>query len=155
MSASQGAHFSIHPAKKENASDIKKLIFKSGLNPTALDWHNFYIAHDIDGNFIASGQIKSHFDGSMELASLAVKKNWRQQGIASALIIKLLELHPGEIYLMCQSSLGSLYEKYSFQAITESEMPKYFRRISKLAGVLENLRQQGESLLIMRRNGNS
>lgn len=155
MSASQGAHFSIHPATKENASDIKILILKSGLNPTALDWHNFYIAYDADGNFIASGQIKNHFDSSLELASLVVKKNWRKKGIGSALIEKLLENNPGEIYLMCQSCLGSLYEKYAFQTITESEMPKYFRRVSKLAGVIENLRKQGESLLIMRRNGNS
>jgi hypothetical protein len=32
------------------------------------------------------------------------------------------------------------------------EMPTYFRRVSKLAGVLENLSRAGESLLVMKRD---
>jgi len=155
MMASQGAIFTIRPARKENSLEIKQLVLTSGLNPTSLNWRNFYIAEDTEGKFIACGQVKAHVDGSLELASLAVKKSWRHKGVGSALIKKLLEIYPGELYLMCQSSLGSLYEKYGFQTISEAQMPKYFRRVSKLAGLLENLRKQGESLLIMRRNRNN
>lgn len=155
MTVSQETKFAIHKASQAQATDIKRLILQSSLNPTALDWHRFHIAKDKAGNFIGCGQVKGHADGSMELASLAVKKAWRGQGVATALIERLLAEHPGELYLMCQSSLGAMYEKHDFHKIDEAEMPKYFRRISKLAGVLDNLRKQGESLLIMRRLGRS
>ena len=155
MMASQGAIFTIQRAQKINVIKIKQLILKSGLNPTALNWRNFFIAKDTDGNFIACGQVKVHVDGTMEMASLAVKKDWHHKGVGSALVERLLEKYPIRLYLMCQSSLGSYYEKFGFQAIDEAEMPKYFRRVGKLAGVLKNLREDGETLLIMRRFGNS
>ena len=92
MKSSQGAIFTIHPAKKENALEIKQLILESALNPSSLNWRNFYIAQDANGKLIACGQVKAHVDGSMELASLVVKKPWRHTGVGSALIKKLLEI---------------------------------------------------------------
>ncbi|NJN43373.1 MAG: GNAT family N-acetyltransferase [Anaerolineae bacterium] len=85
------------------------------------------------GEVVGCGQIKPHADGSTELASIVVTPPWQGQGIARSIIEHLLETHHGDLYLMCQSSLGPLYEKFGFQAISEGEMPAYFRRIKHLA----------------------
>lgn len=87
----------------------------------------------------------------MELASIAVTSEWRGKGIARAIIEHLLAAQKGVLYLMCQSSLGPLYEKFGFAVIQEEQMPKYFRRVSKLAGMAELMRKQGETLLVMQR----
>lgn len=143
--------FSIQPAKSEHAAQIRDLVLGSGLNPTGLDWDHFLIALTPDGEFIGCGQIKPHVDGMQELASVAVAPKWRGRGVGSALIQALTDLDPGDLYLMCQSYLGPLYEKFGFHAISETEMPTYFRRVSKLGGVLANLAKAGEHLLVMRR----
>jgi N-acetylglutamate synthase-like GNAT family acetyltransferase len=143
--------FRIQAALEEHAAAIQRLVVASGINPTGLDWQRFLLAVDETGKLIGCGQIKPHSDGSQELASIAVEPAWRGRGIARALIEHLIAQADGTLYLMCQSSLGPLYEKFGFTRLAEEEMPKYFRRISKLAGVLEAVRAKGELLLIMRR----
>lgn len=143
--------FSIQSAKPEQASQIRSLVLRSGINPTGLNWERFLVALTPNGDFIGCGQIKPHSDGTRELASVAVEPKWRGRGVGRAIIESLLAYNPGDLYLMCQSNLGPLYEKFDFHTITEAEMPTYFRRVSKLAGVLSNLAKAGERLLIMRR----
>jgi N-acetylglutamate synthase-like GNAT family acetyltransferase len=145
------ASFHVHTATEAHAAAIQRLVLSSGINPTGLDWQRFLVALDETGKLIGCGQIKPHSDGSQELASIAVEPAWRGRGIARALIEHLIAQADGTLYLMCQSSLGPLYEKFGFTRLAEEEMPKYFRRISKLAGVLEAVRAKGELLLIMRR----
>jgi N-acetylglutamate synthase-like GNAT family acetyltransferase len=143
----------IRPATADQAAAIQQLVRSSGINPTSLDWRRFLIAINDEEALVGCGQIKPHADGSQELASIAVQPNWRGRGVARALIEALLKQQDGDLYLMCQSSLGLLYEKFGFATIGEDQMPTYFRRISKLAGVLAAVRSQGESLVIMRRSG--
>jgi len=143
--------FTIQKAEPEHTGQIRSLILHAGINPTALDWKRFLVALSPRGEFIGCGQIKPHADSTMELASIAVEPKWRGQGVARAIIDALLALYSGELYLMCQSSLGPLYEKFGFRSVEQEKMPTYFRRVSKLAGVLENLNKSGERLLVMRR----
>jgi hypothetical protein len=51
---------------------------------------------------------------------------------------------------MCESSLGPLYEKFGFRGITREEMPRYFQRISQLAGLVTTLARREERLLVMK-----
>lgn len=141
----------IQAATPEHSSAIRKLVVESGINPTGLDWQRFLVALAPDGEFVGCGQIKPHTDGSRELASIAVAPAWRGRGVAGELIEALLASQTSDLYLMCQSSLGSLYEKFGFRAIPQAQMPTYFRRVSKLAGVAANLRLVNETLLVMRR----
>ena len=144
--------FRIQPATAAHASQIRDLVLGSGLNPTGLDGDHFLVALTPDGEFIGCGQIKPHADGTNELASLAVEKEWRGRGVARSIIESLLRSHPsGDLYLMCQSNLGPLYEKFGFQALPEAEMLTYFRRVSKLVSVAIILSRAGERLLVMRR----
>lgn len=144
--------YSLRPAIKEDSPAISKLVREGKINPTGLDWRRFLLAESADGQVIGCGQIKPHRDGSQELASLVVTGVWRSRGIARALIEALIEEQAGPLYLMCRSNLGPLYERFNFRALDDEEMPKYFRRISKLAAIIEPLRNEGVTLLVMVRD---
>ena len=143
--------YHLRPAREEDAAAIRALIIGARINPTGLDWRRFVLAVTDEDEVIGGGQLKPHRDGSIELASIAVTPSWRGQGLARALIENLLASHQGVLYLMCQSSLGGLYKKFGFETLKEEQMPKYFRRVSKLVGMAELLRKQGETLLVMQR----
>jgi N-acetylglutamate synthase-like GNAT family acetyltransferase len=145
--------FSLRPAINEDQSVIRKLTRSGGINPTGLDWQRFVVAVDPGGEVIGCVQLKPHRDGSVELASLVVEEGWRGRGVARSLVEFLLEEHTGDLYLMCRSGLGPLYEKFGFHALEEDEMPTYFRRVSKLVGIIEPLRRKNQTLLVMGRKG--
>jgi N-acetylglutamate synthase-like GNAT family acetyltransferase len=143
--------YSLRPATSQEAAAIRRLVLSGRINPTGLDWRRFLIAVGPDGNVIGCGQVKPHADGTRELASIVVDPESRGQGLARAIIERLLADNPGELYLMCRAELEGLYEKFGFRWLPPEQLPKYFRRISRLAGVLDSLRRQGTSLLVMKR----
>ena len=144
--------YKLRPATEAEQNIILKLVIAGGINPTGLDWQRFVIAQDDAGEVIGCAQLKPHRDGSMELASLVVVEKRQGEGIARALIEHLLGQHPGTLYLMCRSGLGPLYEKFGFRSLTQDEMPRYFRRVSKLFGAVEPFRKGLETLLVMARD---
>ena len=105
-------NYKLRPAEAKDANAIRVLIIKSRINPTGLDWQRFVLAVTDEDEIIGCGQIKPHRDGSLELASIAVAPAWRGKGLARTIIEHLLAAHQGVLYLMCQSSLGPLYEKF-------------------------------------------
>jgi N-acetylglutamate synthase-like GNAT family acetyltransferase len=143
--------FSLRPAAKKDQPEIRKLVLAGGINPSGLDWQRFFVAEDQAGKVIGCAQLKPHRDGSVELASLVVVEDQRGKGVARALIEHLVRLQNGTLYLMCRSGLGPLYEKFGFTTLEEEEMPKYFRRVSKLFGKIEPFRKGKETLLVMRK----
>ena len=143
-------NFTLRPARETDFSSIKGLIHLTGINPMGLDWKRFIVAVNDQDEMIGCGQLKPHGTDILVLASLAVFPEYRGMGIARAIIEYLLKNSPRPLYLMCESSLGSLYEKFGFRGISHEEMPRYFQRISKLAGLLTTLAQREERLLIMK-----
>lgn len=107
------------------------------------------MAETAAGEPVGCVQLKPHRDGSLEMASLVVAEDWRGKGIARLLIEHSIQQNDGPLYLMCRSGLGPLYEKFGFQPVGETEMPRFFRRISKLAGVVNHFRDTEEYLLVM------
>ncbi|HSG25314.1 MAG TPA: GNAT family N-acetyltransferase [Anaerolineales bacterium] len=142
-------HFSLREATQDDSAAIRALVLEGGINPTGLDWTRFVVAEDQSGTVVGCGQLKPHRDGSLELASLAVKETQRGRGVARALIEQLIAHHDGILYLMCRSGLGPLYEKFGFYTLEYDEMPRYFQRVSKLVGVLNAVRKTNETLLVM------
>ncbi len=137
------------PATKEDFPAIRALIHTEKINPMGLDWRHFIVAIANHDEFIGCGQIKLHGDGSQELASIAVIKRWRRQGIATRIIENLLGGVETPIYLTCRASLGGFYQKFGFRTVQIDEMSPYFRRVSRLAKALGVILRMEESLLVM------
>ena len=143
-------HFSIRPARESESSQIQGLIHFAGINPMGLDWKRFVVVVNDEDEMIGCGQLKPHGADILELASLAVYPEYRGQGVARIIIEHLLANSPRPLYLMCESSLGPLYEKFGFRSVSYDEMPRYFQRISKLAGLVTSLSRKDQHLLIMK-----
>jgi N-acetylglutamate synthase-like GNAT family acetyltransferase len=144
--------FQIRPAQASDQIAIRTLIREVGINPLGLDWRRFYLAVDSDDQVVGCGQIKVHSDGSRELASIAVKENWRLQGVATRIIATLLDEEEGNIWLMCQSELVPFYEKFGFtEVLTLEDLPPYFRRVVRLWKVITRVsggRHQGSVMVL-------
>ena len=144
-------NFTIRPAQESESRVIKDLIHLTGIIPTGLDWKRFVVAAAGDrAQVMGIGQIKPHGQDLLELASIAVFPEYRGQGVARAIIEHLLKDSPRPLYLMCESSNGPLYEKFGFYTISYDEMPRYFQRITRLAGLVTTLSRRSESLLVMK-----
>ncbi len=143
----------LRPALESDFSAIRALIYKVRINPLDLDWQRFVVAVTPGGDLVGCGQVKPHGDGSLELASIAVEPAYRGQGVAREIIERLIAAYPGDLYLTCRSRLGPLYEKFGFRRVEESAMPRYFRKISRMARIFGRTGLMPRDLWVMRRDG--
>jgi N-acetylglutamate synthase-like GNAT family acetyltransferase len=143
------AEILLRSAHETDFPAIKALIHETRINPMGLDWRRFTVVETPDGQFVGCGQLKPHSDGTLELASIAVVASQRGKGIARAIIQKLMDDAPRPLYLTCRSQLGPFYEKFGFRGISGDELPKYFRRISRLAIVINSLQLVQDKMLVM------
>ena len=141
----------IRPAVRQDHAAIRALIRAVKINPLGIGWSRFLIAVDDENRLVGCGQVKVHRDGSRELASIAVTPAWRGQGVAHALIKRLVGAHDPPLYLTCRSHLGAFYERFGFQVIGQAEMPAYFRRVYGLAALLARFSRGRSVLLVMRK----
>jgi N-acetylglutamate synthase-like GNAT family acetyltransferase len=145
------ADITLRPAAAGDASAIKNLIHRVGINPMDLDWHRFVLAVDGSGKMLGCGQVKPHGTDVLELASIAVEPERQRQGIARLIIEHLLAQAPRPLYLTCRSNLGPFYQRWGFQAIkADREMPAYFRRLMRLVAAMPSFLTGGETLLVMK-----
>lgn len=142
--------FTLRPARETESRAIKDLIHFVGINPMGVDWKRFVVAVDSQDHIVGIGQLKPHGKDILELASIAVYPEYRGRGIARAIIEHLLKNSPRPLYLMCESKNGALYEKFGFRDIPYAEMPRYFQRITKLAGLVNTVARHNERVLIMK-----
>ena len=140
----------LRPARESESRAIKALIHLVGINPMGVDWKRFVVAVNDQDDILGIGQLKPHGKDILELASIAIYPEYRGQGIARAIIEHLLKDSPRPLYLMCESKNGALYDKFGFREIPYKEMPRYFQRISRLAGLAGILARQDERLLVMK-----
>ncbi len=131
---------------------IVALVHAAQINPMDLKWPNFVVAvDDATGAIVAAGQVKGHRDGTRELASIVTGPAHRGRGLAHQIIEHLLRDNPGELYLTCMDTMGPFYEQFGFQIVEPPDLPPYFRRLLKLAGVFMFLTAEGRKLLVMKR----
>ena len=146
--------FVVCPATRQEFSEIRVLIHAVHINPTGLDWRRFLVAVSPDKTILGCGQIKPHFDGSRELASIAVKEDARGQGVARAIIQELLNRETTRpLYLMCRARLEPLYVIFGFRAINQDEMPRYFQQISRAERIFNSKAPAEDRLMVMRFEG--
>jgi N-acetylglutamate synthase-like GNAT family acetyltransferase len=122
-------------AVQADQASITALVRAAGINPFDLRWPRFLVAEE-DGRIIGVVQVKSHRDSSRELASLAVVPESRGQGVGSALVRELLAIEGESVYLTCADRLEGYYMRFGFRRLEPTEMPPYFRRLSRLTRFL-------------------
>jgi len=127
--------FQIRPATQADQPAITAMVQAAGINPLSLHWPRFRVADDA-GRVVGVVQIKIHGDASRELASLAVVPDRQDEGIGGALILHLLAQPEGQppLFLMCRNELEGYYSRFGFRRVERTEMPPYFRRMTRLAG---------------------
>jgi N-acetylglutamate synthase-like GNAT family acetyltransferase len=142
--------YHLRPAAQADQSTIKAIIRANRLNPLGLKWSQFILAETADHQIIGCGQVKPHRDGSRELASIAVIPPWRNQGIATAIINRLLTAHTPPLWLTCESRLVPFYEKFGFVQLSDpARMPPYFRRLAHLSRLWQRLAPGQTYLAVM------
>ena len=107
--------FTIRPAAAADELIIIQMIRDEHLDPSSRKWQNFLVAEDAR-KIIGIGQIKRYAD-CQELGSLIVLQEYRNQGIASALIAALEAQAARPLYLMCESKMQPYYERFGYQII--------------------------------------
>lgn len=151
MAASQPS-LTYRPAQASDEAAIKALIRAVNINPMGLKWPRFLVAVDAHGELIGCGQIKPHRDGSRELASIAVQKGWRRQGIAAAIIQRLLADEPPPVWLTCMDRLVPFYEQFGFVEVKDGNgrsLPRTFRFIRTIFKPIQKLSRIPGTLTIM------
>jgi N-acetylglutamate synthase-like GNAT family acetyltransferase len=148
--------YTIRPALEQDQAAIRSLIRKVGINPLGIRWQRFLIAVNGADALIGCGQVKTHGDGSLELASIAVKEAWREQGVGAAIIRDLQAAHRSTLWLTCRTELKPFYEASGFTEIPDLDrMPPYFRRVKRFAKLYKTLTRKKIGLAVMAYDGPS
>jgi N-acetylglutamate synthase-like GNAT family acetyltransferase len=135
-------------ATQADQGTIRRLIKEAGINPTSLNWPNFVVAED-GGAIVGIGQVKVHWDGSRELASIAVIPARQSQGIGGAIIKTLIAREQGVVHLTCRRELRGYYERFEFRQVDRAAFPRHFKRLIPIINVVARL--AGTQILVMRR----
>lgn len=142
--------FKITHATADEQQPIRDLIREVKINPLGLKWQNFVVVKDENGRLIACGQLKPHRDGSVELASIAVKRPYRKHGLARLVIESLLADQPRPIWLTCVEKLTPFYKKFGFINVTSPhQMPSYFRFVYRLFKLYQWIARAENGLAVM------
>ena len=139
-------------AQANDEAAIKALIRAVNINPMGLKWRRFLVAVAENGDLVGCGQIKLHRGGSRELASIAVQKEWRRQGVAGTLIQQLLANESTPVWLTCMNKLVPFYEQFGFVEVLEGDgrsLPLYFRLARAFFKPIQKLSQIPGYLAIM------
>jgi N-acetylglutamate synthase-like GNAT family acetyltransferase len=86
-----------------------------------LQAEQFVVALDRQQQVIGCGRLKP-YPGFCELASIAVKDQWRVSGVGRAVVSQLLKSHPGPIYLICEDNVIDFFRRFGFNLVSMSEV---------------------------------
>jgi N-acetylglutamate synthase-like GNAT family acetyltransferase len=142
---------SLRPAAAGDERAIRAIVRGEGLNPLSLHWRNFLVAEDSQRRIVGIGAVKTHGDGSRELASIAVLPSSRGRGVATAVIRAMMAAEAGPLYLTCRDSMAGFYERFGFRAIGIGEMTPYFQRLYRIFSLATRLLPTRRRLVVMKR----
>jgi amino-acid N-acetyltransferase len=120
---------------------ITRLVRQARLNPRGLDWRRFVIA-EADGAPIGVAQVRRHPDGSRELASLVVRPEYRDRGVAGRMIDALLPDEPGPVFTLVDRRYAQHFTRWHFQPVDPADLPRSMARqlqIGRLATAIGSL----------------
>ena len=111
----------VGPADPEDIPEIEDLVASVGGDTEQLEAEQFVVAKDVNQRVIGAARLKP-YDGFCELASLAVRDEWRTGGVGRAVVSQLLEAHQGPVYLICEDHVVNFFRRFGFDLIPMSEM---------------------------------
>lgn len=105
---------------------IRQMVVREAqLDPTSLHWSHFVIAELAPlGEAVGLGQIRP-YRNCPELGSIFTRPQFEGQGIAGAVIGRLVAdwPAPGPIYLECQAENATFYARFGFREIPWYQAP--------------------------------
>jgi len=128
----------VRPAVEADQPTITSLIRGARINPRNLDWSRFLIAED-DGKIVGMRQVKTHRNGTREVASGLVIPEYRHEGISARLMHEILGRENGPLYLMCNEKWVRYYEQFGFKRVAHSELPSDFGREYQIAKIVTGI----------------
>ncbi len=128
----------IRAASARDQEAIVALVRSERMNPFDLDWRRFLVAAD-DRGLAGTVQLRNHFDGSRELASLVVRPDVRTRGVAARLIDAMMLFARGPLYMITGARFASHYAHWRFAPVEATRAPLGILRnyvLGRLAGVV-------------------
>ena len=117
----------IRPATAEDQAAITDLIHRARLNPRDLDWRRFVVAV-ADDHVVGVAQLRTHRQGTRELASVAVESSLRGSGVGSGLVETFITGAEGTLYLMTRRETEGYFARFGFETVEAASTPADFRR---------------------------
>ena len=112
----------IRPAVADDAEAIRDLVRSERLNPSRLDWPHFVVAA-VGERLIGTIQLRPHAPGVVELASLAVRPEYRGQRIAAQLMDAILARAEGRVLAVASTRHAELYRRWGFRHVPLKRAP--------------------------------
>jgi len=125
----------LRPATAADRQAILDLMRSGDPNRINLQPKCFLVAEATDARakanptaIIGIGQVKTHWDGSAELASLVVAEAYRGQGIGGTIVQQLVSQYFAQptsspLYLFCLSTLETYYQRFGFRRVARPQLP--------------------------------
>lgn len=129
----------IRPAVEADVAVIGSMVREARLVPTNLRWSRFLVA-EAGGLIVGIQQVKIHKGGTREVASWAVRPEFRGLGIGAELMRASLARESEPLYLRCNEKWARHYEWFGFRRVEPSELPKDFRRDYRIGTTIVAIR---------------
>lgn len=115
------ATWEVRQALPEDLPAIEEMVASVGGDLEDLAAEQFVVALDSQGQAIGCGRLKPYL-GFCELASIAVKDEWRSSGVGRVVVSQLLQSHQGPVYLICEDEVIDFFRRFGFDLVPMSEM---------------------------------
>ncbi len=140
----------LRAAQPRDMRRIRAIIRRARINRLGLRWRRFTVA--VSGmQIIGCVQLKPHRDGTVELASLAVERDWRGRGIGEQLVADCVARHANALHLMCTHKLVAYYLRLGFAVVALPDLPPYFRRLMRVLAVVAPRAIKRSRIVVMAR----
>lgn len=128
----------IRPAQEDDQETILSYVRQARINPRNLHWQNFLVAEK-DQKIVGIRQVKTHAQGTREVASGFVLPEYRRQGISARLMKELLARETGPLYTMVNEKWASYYEQFGFRRVDVSQLPSDFLQEYRIGRIVTSL----------------
>ena len=128
----------IRPARQEDQETIVSYVRQAKINPRNLQWQNFLIAEE-GKKIVGIRQVKTHQQGTREVASGFVLPEYRRQGISARLMNELLARESGPLYTMVNEKQMPYYEQFGFQRVDVNQLPSDFLKEYRIGRTVTSL----------------